>query len=307
MSFQRPTVRPDLPFTCNVCGHRSLFQQAHYLNPEEPSCGECRSNVRMRWLVHRLSLELFDRSIPLPEFPSEKSIIGLGLTDPEPIAVGLAKRLTYLNTYLTNEPRLDIRFDPSPLGDLDFLIASEVLEHVEPPVMEAFHNLARLLKGSGVLLLTSPWVWDGDPAEAIPELFDWKLDREEKSWVIVNRRSDGQVERFVDMSFDGTPGASLGHTREHFPGLSDWKLSNDDGVWGLTNVLSDGTVETFSNLVFHEGPGLALEMRLFTRGGIESSLRAAGFRQIDFETEDTPEFGIVFGYPWSRPIIARKK
>jgi hypothetical protein len=306
MTFHGPTVRPDLPFTCNVCGQRSLFQTAHYFNPEEPSCGECQSNVRMRWLVHRLSLELFDRSILLPEFPCEKTIIGLGLTDPEPIAAGLARRLTYLNTYLTNEPRLNIRFDPSPLGELDFLIASEVFEHVEPPVIEAFHNSARLLKDSGVLLLTTPWVWDGDPAAAIPELFDWKLDREEKSWVIENRKPDGQVERFADMSFDGTPGASLGHTREHFPALSDWKLSNEDGIRELTNVLSDGTAETFSNLVFHSGPGLALEMRLFTRGGIENSLRAAGFRQIDFEVEDTPEFGIVFGYPWSRPITARK-
>jgi len=64
--------------------------------------------------------------------------------------------------------------------------------------------------------------------------------------------------------------------------------------------------ETFVNPVFHEGPGIALEMRLFTKGGVESSLRAAGFRQIEFESEETPEFGIVFGYPWSRPIIARK-
>lgn len=52
-----------------------------------------------------------------------------------------------------------------------------------------------------------------------------------------------------------------------------------------------GTLETFRNLVFHEGPGLALEMRLFTKGGVENDLRAAGFHKVE----------------WSRPAAARKQ
>ncbi|MGD0579614.1 MAG: hypothetical protein ABSC08_11870 [Bryobacteraceae bacterium] len=66
-------------------------------------------------------------------------------------------------------------------------------------------------------------------------------------------------------------------------------------------------METFSNLVFHGGPGLALEMRLFTKGGIEDNLQAAGFHQIEFEMQDYTEFGIIFGHPWSRPVAARKQ
>ena len=204
-------------------------------------------------------------------------------------------------------PRLDIRSDPSPLGELDFLIASEVFEHVEPPVAQAFANAARLLKPSGVLLLTVPWVWDGDPSTAIPELYDWRLVREENCYVIINRRPEGQVERFGDMAFDGSPGPSFGHTREHFSALYDWRLSDTCGVPRLLNTRPDGAVETLYNLVFHEGPGLALEMRLFTKGGIEDNLRAAGFHEIEFEMRDYAEFGIIFGYPWSRPITARKQ
>jgi hypothetical protein len=298
---------PELPFTCNVCGHRGLFRQIHYLDPEMPSCSECRSNVRFRWLVHRLSVEFFGRGIPLPEFTTEKAVVGLGLTDPVVIASGLAKSFTYRNTYLTSEPRLDIRSDSSPLGPLSFLVASEVFEHVEPPVIQAFRNAAGLLAESGILLLTVPWVWDGDPSTAVPQLYDWKLDRQGDHWSIINRRRDGEVERFDDMSFDGSPGPSLGCTREHFPALRDWRLSKYDGKWRLMNALPDGTVETFVNLVFHEGPGLALEMRVFTKDGIEENLRAAGFQQIEFQMQDIPEFGIIFGYPWSRPIIARKK
>lgn len=43
--------------------------------------------------------------------------------------------------------------------------------------------------------------------------------------------------------------------------------------------------------MFHEGPGLALEMRLFTKGGVENDLRAAGFHKVE----------------WSRPAAARKQ
>ncbi len=297
----------DVAFICNVCGERSVFQQAHYINPELPSCNTCQSNVRFRWLVHRLSRELFDRSIPLAAFPSRKSIRGIGLTDPEAIGAVLAERFTYCNTYLTKEPRLDIRRDPSPLGELDFLIASEVFEHVEPPVEQAFANAGRLLKPSGVLLLTVPWVWDGDPGTAIPELYDWRLEREENRFAILNRRPDGQVERFRDVAFDGSPGPSLGRTREHFPQLYDWRLSDTAEEPRLLNTRRDGGVETFCNLAFHEGPGLVLEMRLFTKGGIEDNLRAAGFHQIEFEMQDCTAFGIIFGYPWGRPVTACKQ
>jgi hypothetical protein len=75
----------DVPFVCNVCGKGGLFRQAHYSNPELPSCTACGSNVRFRWIVHRLSLQLFNRSIPLATFPSRKSVKGIGLTDPEAI------------------------------------------------------------------------------------------------------------------------------------------------------------------------------------------------------------------------------
>lgn len=298
-------MRP-MPFRCNLCGGDGIFTGAHFVNPELPSCANCRSNVRFRWIVHRLSCELFGRSIALPDFPTVKAVRGIGLTDPAAIATVLAERFTYLNTYLTTDPRLDIRFDPSPIGELDFLVASEVFEHVAPPVMPAFQNAARLLKTSGILLFTTPWVWDGDPNTAIPELFDWTLRLDGGRYIVVNLTPDGREERFCDMAYDGGPGPSLGRTREHFPNLNQWRLVENGGTYRLVNTRTDGIVETFFNLAFHEGPGLALEMRLFTKNGIEQSLRAAGFHQIELESRDFPEIGIIFGYPWGRPWVARK-
>jgi hypothetical protein len=245
---------PEIAFTCNICDGRGIFREPHYINPELPSCS-CGSNVRFRWLVYRLSRELFGRSLHLREFPSDKSIKGIGLTDPECIARVLTCRFEYRNTYFNAEPRLDLRSDPSPIGELDFLIASEVFEHIEPPVTQPFRNASGFLKPNGFLLLTVPWVWNGDPKEAIPELYDWKLDRE--NWRLINRRRDGRI-------------------------------------------------ETFHNLVFHEGPGLALEMRLFAKRSLEDNLREAGFGHIEFEMQGNAGNGIIFPYPWSRPVVARR-
>ena len=66
-----------MEFTCNICR----------LDPELSSCSQCGSNIRFRWLAHRLSRELFGRALPLHEWPVDRSVRGLGLTDPEVLAV----------------------------------------------------------------------------------------------------------------------------------------------------------------------------------------------------------------------------
>ena len=52
-------------FTCNVCGASCAPER---FATEPPSC-ECGSNVRIRGLIHLLSLELFGRGIALIDFP----------------------------------------------------------------------------------------------------------------------------------------------------------------------------------------------------------------------------------------------
>jgi hypothetical protein len=304
MSF--PSI-PEFPFVCNACGGRSVFQESHYHDCEVSSCSGCGSNVRFRWLIHRLSLELFGRSIPLTEFPHRKSIKGLGLTDPAMIGNVLARQFSYRNTYLTGEPRFDVRCDDSPLGPLDFLIASEVFEHVEPPVSKAFQNAGRILKDSGVFLFTAPWVFEGERATAIGQLHDWNMQKGPNGQEIVNRKPDGTVERIGNLSPDGRPGNSMGYTREHFPELHDWHLATVDDESRLINRRRDGTTEEFHHLTFHGGPGLALEMRLFTKKGIEDNLRAAGFQYVEFESQDCADWGIFFGRAWDRPVVARKQ
>lgn len=277
----------------------------HLADPELPSCTSCGSNIRMRWLIHRLSHELFGRSLPAFEFPRKSNVTALGLSDHDVIADCLKDKFSYRNTYYDHAPRFDLRFDDSPIGSLDFLIASEVFEHIEPPVSNAFRNSARILKPSGILLLTVPWVCDGNPEEALPVFDDWKLVQEGSRWVIVNRTPGGDIERYCDPVFDGGPGPCLGNTREHFPHLFDWKLTDSEGTPVLENRRRDGCTEAFEYLTFHGGSGLVLEMRLFTKGGLAEQLSAANYRSIEFEQQEYPAFGIVFPYAWSRPIVAR--
>jgi SAM-dependent methyltransferase len=293
-------------FRCNFCGQQSDLESTHLLNPELPSCSGCASNIRFRWLVHRLSRELFGQSFQLADFPPATTLKGLGLSDPEILSEGLAKSFTYRNTFYDRDPRFDIRRDISPIGELDFLIASEVFEHIEPPVWPAFQNAARLLKPGGVFLLTVPWVWEGAAEDRLPDFYDWKLAREEGRWLIVNRRRTGEIQRFYDPVFDGLPGPCLGNTREHFPELFDWTLVEQNSQWTLINRRPDGSTQRFENLVFHGGPGLALEMRLFTRADIARQLTAAGFRHVEFDDTEVPEYGIAFPYPWSHPIVVRR-
>jgi SAM-dependent methyltransferase len=262
--------------------------------------------VRFRWLADRLGRELFGRHLLLPDFPVDRSIRGLGLTDPTSLAKPLAERFKYINTFLDIRPKLDIRTGKSPLGQLDFLIASEVFEHVEPPVANAIRNAASMLRPRGFLLMTTPWIWDGDGQQVLPELHDWKLDYTDTDCIVLNRNRDGHVERFCDFSPFGSEGWSFGRTREHFPELYQWRLVEAAGAWRVENVRRDGAAEIFHNLCFHGGRGLALEMRIFTKASLEHDLRAAGFTSIEFDNQEYADFGIIFPHQWSYPIVARK-
>src|SRR4030081_2819684 len=90
-------------FFCNVCGAQNHVEAF----ATEPASCTCGSNVRIRALIHLLSLELFGESLILREFPRLKSIRGLGMTDKEGYADILAEKFDYTNTYYDREPRFD--------------------------------------------------------------------------------------------------------------------------------------------------------------------------------------------------------
>lgn len=196
-------------FRCNVCGQKNRALPSEF-GRETPSCSGCGSTVRMRSIVHVLSTELFGESLALPDFPERKDLCGLGMSDWESYAGPLAEKLGYRNTFLHQEPVLDITDpDPALLGTLDFLISTDVYEHVAPPVSVAFENSRRLLKPGGVFVFSVPYTLEGETVEHFPELFDYRIEERGDRHVLVNRTRDGRAEEFEDLVFHGGPGETL--------------------------------------------------------------------------------------------------
>ncbi|MEP6717299.1 MAG: methyltransferase domain-containing protein [Terriglobia bacterium] len=165
----------------------------------------------MRWLIHALSVELFGCSMPLPDFPKRSKIRGLGLSDPLSISAILEKRFSYQNTCYGQAPHFDItaHLPAGYQGAFDFVISSEVFEHVVLPVQSAFNNLARLLKPGAVAIFSVPWESEGSTLEHFPRLHDWKLVQLQAGHVLVNRTADGFLETFGELCFHGGPGNTL--------------------------------------------------------------------------------------------------
>ena len=196
-------------FRCNLCGslaHASLAT----LGREAPSCPGCGSTVRFRAIAHLVVREVLGRTAMLRGLPPRPGIAGIGLSDAACYAAPLARAFGYRNTWFHDEPRLDITaIDPALRSRHDFVIASDVFEHVVPPVARAFANARRLLKRRGKFIFTVPFTLDPDTREHFPELYDWSLAEEDGRWTLTNRTRDGRAQHFTDLVFHGGPGSTL--------------------------------------------------------------------------------------------------
>ena len=188
-------------FVCNVCGASNRLP-AGPLDREAPTCAGCGSNVRVRGLLQALSRELFGLNLALPDFPRVRSLRGLGCSDAVPYADRLRNKFDYRNTFYDREPRLDLtRIPAAEFGLYDFVLASEVFEHVPPPVEAVFGQVLRLLKPNGVLVLSVPYSLDPATVEHFPRLHQFGLAQVGGQTVLVNRTADGQLEATGDLVF----------------------------------------------------------------------------------------------------------
>ncbi len=196
-----------ISFICNICGESNSLAAFHH---EESSCNGCGSNVRLRALVYMLSVELFGDGFLLPEFPCLPAIKGLGLSDQEDYAKRLAKKFDYTNTFYDRDPHLDItQPHPERYGTYDFILSSDVFEHVAGPVERAFDEAYKLLKPHGLLCLSVPFSLLDSTIERFPGLHEFAVVPLGSTPVLINRTQDGALEIRDDLIFHGGKGATL--------------------------------------------------------------------------------------------------
>ena len=199
-------------FTCNVCGRVNRAAPKEQVeNRETPSCGGCGSSLRMRSLMYILAVELFGRPLALPDFPVDKSIRGLGMSDWEGYSRRLEGKLGYVNTFYHAEPRLDIANVPeSALGRQRFLISSDVFEHIPVFALDnAFLNSRRLLGPGGVFIFTVPFLKIAQTQEHFPRMHEFRIVEESGKRVLHNRTVEGEEEVFEELVFHGGEGMTL--------------------------------------------------------------------------------------------------
>lgn len=170
-------------FVCNICSSKNLTAKEKF-GREIPTCNTCGSTVRMRSIIHGLSLSLFGESLCIDEFSCKSEVRGFGMGDWRIYADRLKEKFNYQNTFYHREPYFDIlNPDENMLGQYDFIISSDVYEHVHLPISLAFENSRRLLKTNGYLIFSVPYILKGSTIEHYPDLNNFKIERRDDSFV----------------------------------------------------------------------------------------------------------------------------
>lgn len=157
-----------------------------------------------------LSIGLFGKAITLPDFPADRRLKGVGLSDWEGYAGLLAEKFDYVNTQFHTRPRLDITRPGRRYRNLDFLVSTDVFEHVAPPISRAFHGAFGLLKPGGCFILSVPYAMQPETIEHFPDLYRFKIVQEEGKPILYNRtRWLRRQQRFDNLKFHGGAGATL--------------------------------------------------------------------------------------------------
>lgn len=237
---------PDSPevidFRCNVCGNNNHLETKKF-HRELAICGRCGANARFRGIIHVLANFLGEGdSRALQEWPRRKAISGAGMSDWPGYANLLGDKFSYENTFYDRPPKLDIQHPtPAQLGKYDFVISSDVFEHILQPLQQGFDNLLALLKPGGCLIFSVPYTRTAQTVEHYPGLNEFEILDFGGKKILVNRDEAGALQVYDNPVFHGGEGATL-----------EMRLFCEDDV--LSRLVRAG----FEDIQVHEQPQLSI-------------------------------------------------
>ncbi|MSX34844.1 MAG: methyltransferase domain-containing protein [Actinobacteria bacterium] len=166
--------------SCALCGHRdaALTQPIR----EGESCPRCGSSWRTRATALLIMRGLGIEPRPMLELEPDHRRHGLGISDNPEMARFFYRCFNYSNSQLDVHPIVDLLNPQSSMQGLyDFVICSDVLEHVPPSAERAIASLASFLRPGGIAMVSVP-VSGGETEEYYPDITDWSMLDGELHW-----------------------------------------------------------------------------------------------------------------------------
>lgn len=199
-----------MKITCNICGCDTFLPA---INPNSgPICENCKSSQRFRRIAAAFSNYIFQcENTPLWLIKEKKPLKGVGLSDFAGYAEIFSRLSNYENTFFHKEPFLDITNPDKKYENYDFLISSDVFEHIPYPCERAFYGAAKVLKSGGTLILTVPILpkEGSQTVEHFPNINKFKIIELDGDHILINKTKSGNVEMYSDLRFHGGPGTTL--------------------------------------------------------------------------------------------------
>lgn len=205
---------PDAPeiidYRCNICGAANRLE-ARRFRRELALCERCGSNARFRGIIQILAQRVgVEAALPLQQWPRRANVRGLGMSDWGGYASLLEQAFRYENTFYHRPPRLDIQqLEEAQRGVHDFVISSDIFEHILPPLQRGFDNLFALLKPGGSLIFSVPYNRSMQTVEHFPGLHEFELLDFRGAKILVNRDPAGALQVYDGLVFHGGEGATL--------------------------------------------------------------------------------------------------
>ena len=155
----------------------------------------------------------------------------------------LSKKFTYVNTFFDQEPQLDIMNinEHDYMVKHDFIISSDVFEHIISPKQTGFDNLLKLLKPGGTLIFSVPYTHGTETFEHYEGLHEFSVLDFYDEKILVNRDTSGNLQIYGDLVFHGGEGATL-----------------EMRVFCEEDILNRLDKAGFENIKVHDQPSLAI-------------------------------------------------